>query len=974
MTALQRRGTDSGTATLPAPTKAGANQDRTHTFSWDEWFRHASLQQRAAALGLAHQQGILYPQQLPAVTNGVKPIVVVAKDTDASLRLADLFANKSTDLASFEDEPLLFVDTELDAIQQQAVIRAIATPDVFLLRGFPGTGKSRVIAETIAQSALRGRRVLLVGSPASLDVVLERLSSSSAVLPLRYLDATEKADALPAWLRAMTMEEQKRSFLDRLQQGIKTNREQAETACRSRQDGAALWATLQARLEQYRDAAARLDQLNLQSTQLAAAIEQEADTAAADSLFATKLAEWRQNRDAALKEMDVKLAALQQTQAQCDKESAELATKVAALEPTYQAKKNARFWSMIFWTNGHVIAEMEALLAQQTQAQARCAAAVQECAEAATQRQAVLDRFAVEKAAFLGSEIDQRSLQLQKVREPLQTTLRQIDEEWQTLCSQLGIGTLDKTAESVASAHQSWQLIRQRDEEQCQFAQQWSAFIEASGADFVARLPGYANLLAGSSKRWLNDAKLRESVNAPVDLVIIEDADTLTESDIQELARLGRRSMLVSQSLEETFTNRTYDRLWQTLGGKVEVFPCSWRREAGRLICQLTPLSAADQQYLERECVADAPDIELAILQRPYNPPALAQVVFGAKRSFADAFQFLIREVQEFPLVPAGRTKWWTENADQVQLCFGCQDLVAADSGEIEPGIHVASITDANAIKVAAITFVKSAGWDRPKAAAWLNNLRRIDLHERTVFLGIPHRSRPPLAALLDTFTADALTLMLTQSGRPVEFIPVPALPKKDWPREGAGLELDLSTSRMADRLPVGLRQGLPARGYVNYVEAQALIRRLETFSQRDVNGQPVSVLATALYESQVELLRRLATQSEILRNARFPLEIALPSRLRQREFDVVFLSLTRSNDQRPVAFGQDLDELPLALTRARTRLFVFGDPGTLGKRVQSSGIVETWNADQSARELARMAHLLSHLQRVHEPVARVAV
>jgi hypothetical protein len=214
----------------------------------------------------------------------------------------------------------------------------------------------------------------------------------------------------------------------------------------------------------------------------------------------------------------------------------------------------------------------------------------------------------------------------------------------------------------------------------------------------------------------------------------------------------------------------------------------------------------------------------------------------------------------------------------------------------------------------------------------------------------------------------------MTTAIRPLEFIPVPALPKKEWPRIGAGLELDLSTPRIADRLPAGLRQGLPPRGFVNYVEAQALIRRLETFSQRDVNGQPVSVVATAIYESQVELLRRLATQSEILRNPRFSLEIALPSRLRQREFDVVFLSLTRSNDQRPTAFGKDLDELPLALTRARTRLFVFGDPGTLSSRAQSIGIVETWNAEESARELARITHLLSHLQRLHEPAARVAV
>ena len=83
-----------------------------------------------------------------------------------------------------------------------------------------------------------------------------------------------------------------------------------------------------------------------------------------------------------------------------------------------------------------------------------------------------------------------------------------------------------------------------------------------------------------------------------------------------------------------------------------------------------------------------------------------------------------------------------------------------------------------------------------------------------------------------------------------------------------------------------------------------------------------------AVYEGQVELLRRLVEQSEILRARTYPLEVALPSRWHQRECDVVFLSLTRSHAHRSVAFGEDVKELPLALTRARSRLFLFGDPG----------------------------------------------
>ena len=120
----------------------------------------------------------------------------------------------------------------------------------------------------------------------------------------------------------------------------------------------------------------------------------------------------------------------------------------------------------------------------------------------------------------------------------------------------------------------------------------------------------------------------------------------------------------------------------------------------------------------------------------------------------------------------------------------------------------------------------------------------------------------------------------------------------------------------------------IAGRGFVNYLEAQALIRRLEAWARKEAT-KSCAVAVLALYEGQVELLRRLVEQSEILRAGGFPLEVSAPSRMHQRECDVVFLSSTRSHAHRCVAFGEDAKELPLALTR-RTRLLVFGDPGAM--------------------------------------------
>ena len=149
---------------LSVPTLVETKTERAGAFSWEEWFRHANAQQRAAALGLAHQQGLLYPHQLPPISNGVKPpsTTAPAKETEVSSLLARLLAGKPEPLTPSVLASLSFFDTELDDLQQQAVLRGLGTPDVFLLQGLPGAGKSRVLAELLSQAAVQGRRVLFL--------------------------------------------------------------------------------------------------------------------------------------------------------------------------------------------------------------------------------------------------------------------------------------------------------------------------------------------------------------------------------------------------------------------------------------------------------------------------------------------------------------------------------------------------------------------------------------------------------------------------------------------------------------------------------------------------------------------------------------------------------------------------------------------------------------------------------------------
>ncbi len=977
MTARHKQASECALAGTPLASANGSENGagRSGPLAWEDWFRHAGPQQRALALGLARQQGFLYAHQLPAVSNGKTPTVTA--ESHASTLLARILHGKVETFPPLADLPLCCLDGELDDVQQQAVLRALATPDIFLLQGLPGTGKSRVLAEIIRQAARRGwRTLLLAGHTASLDVVLERLVGKTEVLALRLLEAAEKLESLPVWLRGLTLDEQKKAFCERVQAGARGNRDQVEAACQRYGEQGPLWLELQACADRCRQLQARRQRLLDLQQLIEAPAPVQADAESDDALKAPR-------------------AAIEQ----CDQDLARLSARIAALEPGYLAKKHGRFWTLAFWGNlftSRVLTEMEGARGERAEAQKRKDALLQEIVQVERQQAELRDRRTQERTALLAAEPAADPEAIRGELDALEEDQRRLDHEWTERCRCLGAESIARTSEAIAAAQQAWQRRKLLGEEECQFAHQWAKFIEESAPHCASQLASFANLLAGTAARWHTDAGFRDAV-APFDLVIVEDADTFSDADVLRLSRQGTRCLLVAPAImaappalekpsRPTAANLAasacWRRLWQALGGDAGCWPHVWLRDGDRLVCQLTPLAAEDRQHLEHESLADAPDIELGILQRPSARPCLAQVTFGPNITFADAFAFMVREVQEFPVQPLGRTAWWREDDRRV-----CRHLGPANSRvqtwlDIEPGLRLGATADGGGepMRIAAIEFDKSAGWDRAKADAWLAHHRPIRDHERTVHLQTCYRFQHSLAKVVCSVVRNGEWLsnstprpgtpesgaggersdLPSPTGRGVggegseasgfEFIPVPAAPKP----EPAGLELDLSAPRSADKLPTGLRHGLPTRGFVNYLEAQALIRRLEAFSQQEA-ADTCRVAVLALYEGQAILLRRLVEQSEILRARRHPLEIALPSRLHQRECDVVFLSLTRSHPHRVTAFGADVRELPIALTRARTRLFVFGDLGALCHRLACNGTLEPHAAQQEHEHLSRL-------------------
>src|SRR5207237_7584695 len=135
------------------------------------------------------------------------------------------------------------------------------------------------------------------------------------------------------------------------------------------------------------------------------------------------------------------------------------------------------------------------------------------------------------------------------------------------------------------------------------------------------------------------------------DVLVVEEADQLTEADFLKLARRARRWVLIGEPAWEyaggpraTGQASTDSRaklalpgpftflrkLWNLLHWDPRALPFAWTQEGERLCCALRPVAPEQRRWLESERVADSPDIEVRILSFPRPAPALTEVLLPA--------------------------------------------------------------------------------------------------------------------------------------------------------------------------------------------------------------------------------------------------------------------------------------------------------------------------------------------------------
>jgi hypothetical protein len=1012
---------------------------------------------------------LLYAHQLPPAENGPHS---ADEDTASRQLLNRLLNGQTVDLEPLRPGPVEIHDTALDDVQREAVARALATPDLCLIQGLPGTGKSRTVAEMIVQATARGQRILfLAPTTAALDRVLESLASHDTICSLRCLTPEEKPESLRPAIRALTFPQRARTLAEQPLQGA---RKQVEAAGALRQHLHQLedcWPRLADLAENYQSVSKKIETLCQQSSRVAQEVATEADAAATadtnSNSFLTSLIACTTSQQEDLGKIEQAQAKVSQQLADRRRERDALQAQLESLRPLAAAKEQGRWWSLRFWKatfKGEVPGKVAALEAQEKAAEEALQSLEQEIQALAHQRREIESKYQAERGRLLETEVSRRQALLQEQLTALRQEQGLLQDKWQSLCAELDQVCPQPeaiTAAAVQTAQERWRNLAAQAGEGLEFARQWSAYLEASADALRSQLPRYFNVVASTMTALAGDEHFGDGAteNSLFDLLILEEAEQVTESEFLKAARRARRWVLVGEPEAEAApvtgqrlpspSSRTpfgkprterkvaaprtgiFQRLWQQLHADPARLPYAWRYEGEHLCCRLRQLAPEQRQWLESERLADCPDIELRILTLPKVRPLLAEIVFPPTASLQQAKEHVYQELEEVAAAIPAHGLRWIEEAQRLIVQFAASATSDTTAVTLEPGVReiAGKAVDASAEEgdrgatwwTYRFEFDREAGWDRGRAEDWLQTHLHLRDLGRTTRLDTPYRMAPDLAAFVSALLFEgaylqrptpavgpsAADLLGVCCGYPVEFVPVPPLPsrreqevgarnpEKKKPREaagvatavvscpatavalpksGAGLELDLAVVRPTDRLPAELRPQLPSSGYVNYLEAQAVVRTLELLAgdarvhtiMKAAAPEQSSCPAIAVltpYPAQAALIRRLLAQSARWSASGLAAEVDISSAFRQRECLLAVVSLTRSHSHRAVSFGEGPQDLALALTRARTKLILVGDPGTLARRSQWQGILDQLDESAAAREGRVIAHLVRYLQ-----------
>jgi superfamily I DNA and/or RNA helicase len=143
----------------------------------------------------------------------------------------------------------------------------------------------------------------------------------------------------------------------------------------------------------------------------------------------------------------------------------------------------------------------------------------------------------------------------------------------------------------------------------------------------------------------------------------------------------------------------------------------------------------------------------------------------------------------------------------------------------------------------------------------------------------------------------------------------------RDWEDKGARFEF-------IDTAGCGFQEKIKKETLSTYNEDEAKLV-IKLLAQNITDDNSIGIIAP--YKAQIEYLGELLQAEEILDVIKENISINTVDAFQGQERDVIFISLTRTNDKSEIGFLKEYRRMNVAMTRARMLLVVVGDSATIG-------------------------------------------
>jgi ATP-dependent RNA/DNA helicase IGHMBP2 len=149
-------------------------------------------------------------------------------------------------------------------------------------------------------------------------------------------------------------------------------------------------------------------------------------------------------------------------------------------------------------------------------------------------------------------------------------------------------------------------------------------------------------------------------------------------------------------------------------------------------------------------------------------------------------------------------------------------------------------------------------------------------------------------------------------------------------------LKNDTSPLLFVDTAGCGFEEKLEGTSSTNPEEAALTLKHLTNFCKElsaeysPENFPTVAVISP--YSKQVTILQEQISQIESLKKYTHKISVNTIDSFQGQERDMVYISMTRSNDEGTIGFLSDIRRMNVAMTRARKKLVVVGDSVTLAQ------------------------------------------